>query len=265
MLARIQQTVAALPLDQYGLTADDLAEICSFDNRNEPQQVTVLDRVYGGAMGIAYNLRCHPQDGLKRADLTDVNSYHYESFKKGTHGSQAMLNDTEFKSKQDLTVSSAVSMMAEDAVARENAFGRNVIPPPPTDSIFQMIVGQVKEDIILQVLLVGAIVVIALGTAICPSEGYIEGITILIAVIIVLAVTSGNDYSKDRKFKKLLLLQSDKKVRSSFLLSLLTPSFVRIYYRHVKTFCWSKKPGPSYSRWTQGSNKLLGSLGRGPY
>lgn len=36
---------------------------------------------------------------------------------------------------------------------------------------------------------------------------------IVVAVFIVLSVTAGNDWSKDRKFKKLMLLQSDKKVR----------------------------------------------------
>ena len=36
---------------------------------------------------------------------------------------------------------------------------------------------------------------------------------IVIAVFIVLGVTAGNDWSKERKFKKLMLLQSDKKVR----------------------------------------------------
>ncbi|KAI8835106.1 hypothetical protein BC829DRAFT_457693 [Chytridium lagenaria] len=51
------------------------------------------------------------------------------------------------------------------------------------------------------------------GMAMCPADGWLEGTAIFIAVFIVLAVTAGNDYQKDLKFKKLLLLQSDKRVK----------------------------------------------------
>jgi hypothetical protein len=36
------------------------------------------------------------------------------------------------------------------------------------------------------------------------ANGWIEGVAILVAVFIVLAVSSGNDYQKDLQFKKLL-------------------------------------------------------------
>jgi Ca2+-transporting ATPase len=167
-----------------------------------------LNRVYGGPTGIAHYLKCDLKDGLKRAGDNDpiVAIQALLNKKKG------MESKSESQEALETEGRPAVSMIADDQEARQITYGRNLIPPPPSDGIFAMIVGQVKEDVILQVLIVGAIVVIGLGTAICPESGFIEGITILVAVIIVLGVTSGNDWSKDRKFKKLLLLQSDKKV-----------------------------------------------------
>lgn len=189
-----------LPDNQFGLTAEDLAEICNFDHRNSPSLLSRLNTEFGGSEGVAINLRCNVLEGLERETETAINPQKH---------AKGRINPV--SSSQDLV--EKVNMAAKDAQLRQELFGKNVIPPPPSESILEMVVGQIKEDIILKVLIIGAAVVIALGTIICPATGWIEGITILVAVVIVLTVTSANDYSKDQKFKKLLLLQSDKKVR----------------------------------------------------
>jgi Ca2+-transporting ATPase len=78
-----------------------------------------------------------------------------------------------------------------------------------------MIWETILEDFIIKTLIAGAAVTIILGLAIdgVSSKSWVEGVAILVAVVIVLTVTAGNDYSKDKKFKKLLLLQSDKKTK----------------------------------------------------
>ncbi|KAJ3067186.1 Calcium-transporting ATPase 10, plasma membrane-type, partial [Quaeritorhiza haematococci] len=108
---------------------------------------------------------------------------------------------------------STVDMTPTDIDLRKKAFGENVIPPPPSPSLFHLIWENIKGDTIIQVLLVGATLVLILGTLKCPSEGWVEGVAIFIAVTIVLGVTAGNDWSKDRKFRRLLLMQTDKRVR----------------------------------------------------
>eukprot|EP01137_Pigoraptor_chileana_P024914 Opistho-2@93647 len=95
---------------------------------------------------------------------------------------------------------------------RQEWYGRNVVPPPPSVSLFSLIVDAF-QDRILQILLVGAAVTLTFGLIDDPKSGWTEGIAIFMAIIIVVGVTSGNDYHKDRKFKKILLLQSDKKVK----------------------------------------------------
>jgi Ca2+-transporting ATPase len=104
-------------------------------------------------------------------------------------------------------------MTPADLAQRQNAFGQNIIPPPESATILEIVWETILDDPIIKILIVGAIIILALGTAIHPKDGWLEGVAIVVAVFIVLSVTAGNDYSKDKKFKKLLLLQTDKKVK----------------------------------------------------
>ena len=141
---------------------------------------------------------------------------------KGYGGVQGILNSlstsAETGLKTHVTTTTTKKNVKEsvepiDKQIRLLKYGSNKIPPPRSDTILEIVIDTIKGDLILQVLIVGSMVVISLGTAMCPAHGWIDGLSILIAVVIVLAVTAGNDYSKDKKFKKLLLLQSDKKVK----------------------------------------------------
>ncbi|KAJ3392073.1 Calcium-transporting ATPase 10, plasma membrane-type [Lobulomyces angularis] len=192
--SKLREEMDLLSSDEFGLTTEELDEICSFDNRNSESLVENLNTKFGGPLGVAIKLRTDPSIGLKTYDVP-----HNVKQKKG-----------KVSPEQETPT---VKKVVQDAELRQKMFGSNIIPPPPSQSIFSMIIGQIKEDPILKILIVGAIIVISLGSAICPSSGWVDGFTILIAVILVLGVTSGNDWSKEKKFKKLLLLQSDKKVK----------------------------------------------------
>eukprot|EP00127_Corallochytrium_limacisporum_P006572 Clim_evm1s231 gene=Clim_evmTU1s231 len=100
----------------------------------------------------------------------------------------------------------------DDFDGRRAWFGKNVIPPPPSKTIFGLVL-EAFQDRILQLLLGGAIIILIAGTITHPSNGWIEGVAIFIAVFIVVAVTAGNDYQKDQKFRAMLLLQSDKSAK----------------------------------------------------
>ncbi|KAJ3243306.1 Calcium-transporting ATPase 10, plasma membrane-type [Chytriomyces hyalinus] len=207
--------------DTFGLSPEELAQICSFDLRSNPTQIENLNANYGGVEGVGLLLRSNIETGLrlKMKDHTAIsvaNQQHH-----GTTGTGHHRNDTKkaahpvAKPTGEIpTHISNANMVAIDADKRIAAFGANKIPPPPSETILQMIWGTIVEDPILKILIVGAIFVTSLGTAMCPSEGWLDGLVIVIAVVLVLGVTAGNDYSKDRKFKKLLLMQSDKKVKA---------------------------------------------------
>lgn len=55
----------------------------------------------------------------------------------------------------------------------------------------------------LRLLIVAALASLAIGLVDDPDDGWIEGVAILIAVTIVLMVTAGNDYVKEKQFYKL--------------------------------------------------------------
>eukprot|EP00957_Ditylum_brightwellii_P035188 2668357-Ditylum_brightwellii.AAC.1 len=56
------------------------------------------------------------------------------------------------------------------------------------------------DDETVQILIAAAIVSLAVGIYDDPSTGYVEGLAILTAVLIVAIVTAGNDYEKQRQF-----------------------------------------------------------------
>lgn len=61
-------------------------------------------------------------------------------------------------------------------------------------------IKQCLEDRILQILILAATVAMIIGTIQHPDHGWIEGLSIYIAVIIIVAVTTGNDYVKEKQF-----------------------------------------------------------------
>jgi hypothetical protein len=56
------------------------------------------------------------------------------------------------------------------------------------------------SDRILQILIVAATVAMIIGTYQHPDYGWIEGLSIYIAIVIIITVTTGNDYVKEKQF-----------------------------------------------------------------
>lgn len=59
------------------------------------------------------------------------------------------------------------------------------------------------EDLCLKILILSAGVSLLVGTLEDPSEGWIEGVAILVTICIVVGATSINNYLKEKKFQKL--------------------------------------------------------------
>ncbi|CAB3406611.1 unnamed protein product [Caenorhabditis bovis] len=102
---------------------------------------------------------------------------------------------------------------AQELKSRQEAFGKNEIPPAPSKSFFRL-AWEALQDITLVILLVAALVSLGLSFY-RPSEehagndaseqeaGWIEGVAILVAVIVVVLVTALNDWTKEKQFRGL--------------------------------------------------------------
>ncbi|XP_064604968.1 plasma membrane calcium-transporting ATPase 2-like isoform X2 [Liolophura sinensis] len=104
-----------------------------------------------------------------------------------------------------------------DLEHRRKTFGSNVIPPKPPKS-FLRLVWEALQDVTLIILIVAAIVSLGLSFYKPPADakgaaghvdesesqaGWIEGLAILVAVIVVVLVTAFNDWRKEKQFRGL--------------------------------------------------------------
>lgn len=100
-----------------------------------------------------------------------------------------------------------------DLEHRQKVFGTNVIPPKPPKSFLQL-VWEAVQDVTLIILLVAALISLGLsfyqgdqtqshGDDSEKEAGWIEGVAILIAVLVVVLVTAFNDWQKEKQFRGL--------------------------------------------------------------
>ena len=87
---------------------------------------------------------------------------------------------------------------------REEVYGSNKVfvePVPP----FCSYVWESLGDYIIRILVVCAVVSIILGCILSddPSEDWIDGVSIIVAVLVVVLVNSITDYQKETKFHEL--------------------------------------------------------------
>jgi Ca2+-transporting ATPase len=245
-----QQSSKPIAVEEFGIGPEELNYVVSFDNRDVPSQLLLLNSTkYGGVQGISHLLRTNLLTGISlskagtaAADesataILGISSASGQERQRavmykntGTTGSASNLHhgksvrNTVFKDTVNPVVDSQMHVRAIAATStagtvpvgaerRTLIFGSNLIPPEKPASILSIIWETILDDPILKILIVGATVTLIIGTVTDPAHGWVDGIAILAAVIIVLTVTAGNDYSKDKKFKKLLLMQSDKKAK----------------------------------------------------
>ena len=93
---------------------------------------------------------------------------------------------------------------------RENDFGSNKVfvePVPP----FCSYVCEALEDLMVRILIVAAIVQIILGVTLGedPAKDWIDGLSIIIAVLVVTLVGSITNYQKETKFHELNTVQNE--------------------------------------------------------
>ena len=98
----------------------------------------------------------------------------------------------------------------DDIKKREEEFGSNKVfvePVPP----FCTYVLEALEDMMLRILIVSAVVSIVLGCTLSddPSTDWIDGVSILVAVVVVTLVGSITNWKKETKFHELNEIQAE--------------------------------------------------------
>uniref|UniRef100_A0A5K3EPV4 Calcium-transporting ATPase n=1 Tax=Mesocestoides corti TaxID=53468 RepID=A0A5K3EPV4_MESCO len=121
-----------------------------------------------------------------------------------------------------LKTSTHDGLSGSDFQERRETFGTNVIPPKPPKR-FCTLVWEAMQDVTLIILIAAAFV--SLGLSLYTKyvdlashdetegeAGWIEGVAILVAVIVVVLVVAFNDWSKERQFRGLQnKIESDHK------------------------------------------------------
>jgi Ca2+ transporting ATPase len=78
------------------------------------------------------------------------------------------------------------------------SYGKNSKRPPKIRGLFELILENF-EDRILQILLIAATVSLIIGVwKEGWAKGWIEGSSIYLAIVIIVSVTSGNNYIKEK-------------------------------------------------------------------
>lgn len=105
-----------------------------------------------------------------------------------------------------------ITMHENELRQRKDTFGSNIYDKPPAKSFLSFVVEAFKDTTII-VLLVCA--VLSLGFGIKqhgPKEGWYDGGSIIVAVVLVLAVSSISNFKQSRQFLKLSDESKDIKV-----------------------------------------------------
>lgn len=101
---------------------------------------------------------------------------------------------------------------SKDHESRTKAYGDNqpIVKPPKT--IWELIVENFEDDM-LRILCAAAGISLVLGILTEGlAEGWMEGASILIAVVIIVTVTSGNNYIKEQQFQRLNAIATAKDI-----------------------------------------------------
>jgi Ca2+-transporting ATPase len=164
----------------------------------------------GGLEGLAHGLRTNSTSGLS-LDETTLDTIDASGLAStSTRASPLDYSTFSVAKPRQLTLPSHGNLTsAEYYVDRKRVFGENKLPEKQPKSILE-IMWLTFNDKVLIILTIVAAISLTLGLyqdSVQPDDGpkvrWVEGVTIMVAVVIVVVVGSLNDYQKERQFIKL--------------------------------------------------------------
>jgi len=113
------------------------------------------------------------------------------------------------RTSEDEGISTSDKNLLNDRILR---YGTNTPLEIPIKTLFELICEQL-EDKVLRILILSAIIALILGIIKEGiATGWIDGFAIIIAVLIIVTVSSANNYAKEKQFRKLMELREDRSV-----------------------------------------------------
>ncbi len=85
---------------------------------------------------------------------------------------------------------------------RRKHFGTNTFEEPPSKSFLRLFLECFTDTTII-ILMIAAVASIITGMIEHPDKGWVEGFTILVAVVLVALVSSTSNYTKEKQFRAL--------------------------------------------------------------
>ena len=112
---------------------------------------------------------------------------------------------------EKLHTNTVTGLSSSEVEERRRLFGKNYIEPPPPTPFWKLMLDALNDTTMI-ILIVSAIVSLILTTTVeDPAElEWIDSVAILVAVVVVVMVSSCNDYSKEKQFRALNAKKDDK-------------------------------------------------------
>ncbi|KAL4971784.1 hypothetical protein BDW66DRAFT_164724 [Aspergillus desertorum] len=177
-----------------------------------------LDVFYalGGLQGLEYGLQTDLEHGLSTRETVLSKTVSIEEARDAAWSCKGLVAS----SRVYPTISLSQSQFQAGTslfVDRIRVFGTNALPSAPKKKFVRLLWDAYNDKIII-LLTIAAVVSLALGIYEAASGqsqvDWIEGVAVCVAIAIVVAVTAGNDWQKQRQFGKLNKRKLDRSVRA---------------------------------------------------
>ncbi|KAL4948410.1 hypothetical protein BDW69DRAFT_189294 [Aspergillus filifer] len=185
-----------------------------------------IDAFYalGGLRGLEYGLRTDLVNGLSNDEGVLTGNTKIEDVKEvafANSGNRA--GDAEAASASHVEMSNLSpnithpNQPSQPFADRTRIFGTNALPSTPKKKFIRLLWDAYNDKIII-LLTIAAVVSLSLGIYEAASGqsqvDWIEGVAVCVAIAIVVGVTAGNDWQKERQFGKLNKRKLDRHVKA---------------------------------------------------
>ncbi|CEJ54886.1 hypothetical protein PMG11_01174 [Penicillium brasilianum] len=175
-----------------------------------------LDAFYalGGLRGLEYGLQTDLTDGLS---VDETILARYTTIEEAKEVAYSQTKATCSRSAQFSILPAGRTKAATQFEDRYRVFGTNALPDAPKKTFFGLLWDAYNDKIII-LLTIAAIVSLSLGIYEAASGqskvDWVEGVAVCVAIVIVVAVTAGNDWQKQKQFGELNKRKHDREVRA---------------------------------------------------
>ncbi|KZN84674.1 Calcium-transporting ATPase [Penicillium chrysogenum] len=168
----------------------------------------------GGLHGLEYGLQTDLTAGLSADEKILAQ---YTTFNEARQVASSQTNGTLSHPGQYSISPVETAQRASQFEERCRVFGTNALPQAPKKTFLKLLWDAYNDKLII-LLTIAAIVSLSLGIYEAVSGqsqvDWVEGVAVCVAILIVVSVTAGNDWQKQRQFGKLNKRKLDREVKA---------------------------------------------------